>query len=388
MLKEISSPTLEIPTLPKREAPQEVTVRQLVTESGLSPTTIINRIKKIEGEMPEEVRWVVERGRKKIYVSQKGSEAILAMKLKKRGRKRCHWEKNPEALVAQEEPFFQDATGTYLREISRFPVLSHETQIKLFRDLKAGRLTEEGEDPKKKLINHNLRLVVPVAKIYLGKGLPLIDLIQEGNIGLMRAVDGFDLNRGFRFSTYSRYWIRQAIWRAVANYGRTIRVPVHRVGELVRLNQVSYELRTELGRDPKPEEIAERIGMKTEKVETLISLSQRRMLSLDGPVGEDEGDRSSQLIDFIESEEFDSPLEEALANMGVEQLANVLKLLRPREGRIIELRFGLDGGGKRTLEEISSIYGVTRERIRQIEQKVLKKLRHPYYSRRLRDYLP
>ena len=297
-----------------------------------------------------------------------------------------------------------DSISLYLKEIGRIPLLTAEQEVSLAKRMEAGRLakrrlskerlsTEErdrlrdivrdGKAAQEHLIKANSRLVVSVAKKYVGRGVPFLDLIQEGNIGLIRAVKKFDYRRGYKFSTYATWWIRQAVTRAIADQGRTIRVPVHMYEQINRLARVSRQLVQELGRDPTVEEIAEELGVSPKKVERTIKVSQRP-LSLEMPVGEED---DSFLGDFIEDSEAPSPTDQASQQLLRDQIDDIFVSLTPREVRILQLRFGLVDGYSYTLEEVGKKFGVTRERIRQIEAQALGRLRHPSRSRKLRDFL-
>jgi len=271
-----------------------------------------------------------------------------------------------------------DPVRVYLKEIGRVSLLTAAMEVDLAKRIEAGE-----ERARQALTEANLRLVVSVAKKYIGRGLSLLDLIQEGNIGLMRAVEKFDYRRGFKFSTYATWWIRQAITRAIADQARTIRIPVHMVETINRLIRVSRKLLQELGRDPSPEEIGAEMGLPTKKVREILKISQEP-ISLETPVGE-EGD--SLLMDFIEDDSGVSPPVAAAQTLLREEIRKALDLLTPREKRVLILRFGLEDGRTRTLEEVGVQFGVTRERIRQIEAKALKKLRFPLAAKDLKDYL-
>jgi RNA polymerase primary sigma factor len=297
-----------------------------------------------------------------------------------------------------------DSISLYLKEIGRVPLLTAEEEVSLAKRMEKGRearqrLAQGVEEPDERdrlqatirdgqaaqehLIKANSRLVVSVAKKYVGRGVPFLDLIQEGNIGLIRAVKKFDYRRGYKFSTYATWWIRQAVTRAIADQGRTIRVPVHMYEQINRLTRTTRQLVQELGRDPTTEEIAARLGVPPRKVEQIIRVSQRP-LSLEMPVGEEE---DSYLGDFIEDAEADSPTDSASQTMLRQVIDEIFESLTPREVRILQLRFGLADGYSYTLEEVGKKFGVTRERIRQIEAQALGRLRHPSRSRKLRDYL-
>ena len=271
-----------------------------------------------------------------------------------------------------------DPVKMYLKEIGKVPLLSAEEEIELAKRMEAG-----DEAAKKKLAEANLRLVVSIAKRYVGRGMLFLDLIQEGNLGLIKAVEKFDYRKGYKFSTYATWWIRQAITRAIADQARTIRIPVHMVETINKLIRVSRQLLQELGREPLPEEIAEEMDIPVERVREILKISQEPV-SLETPIGEEE---DSHLGDFIQDENVPVPAEAAAFTLLKEQLVEVLGTLTEREQKVLRLRFGLDDGRARTLEEVGKEFNVTRERIRQIEAKALRKLRHPSRSRKLRDYL-
>lgn len=272
----------------------------------------------------------------------------------------------------------EDPVRMYLKEIGKVPLLSAEREIEL-----AQRMEDGDEDAKKELAEANLRLVVSIAKRYVGRGMLFLDLIQEGNLGLIKAVEKFDYHKGYKFSTYATWWIRQAITRAIADQARTIRIPVHMVETINKLIRVSRQLLQELGREPTPEEIAKELDMPVERVREILKISQEPV-SLETPIGEEE---DSHLGDFIQDDNVPIPAEAAAQTLLKEQLNEVLDTLTDREQKVLRLRFGMNDGRARTLEEVGKEFDVTRERIRQIEAKALRKLRHPSRSRKLRDYL-
>lgn len=271
-----------------------------------------------------------------------------------------------------------DPVRMYLKEIGRVDLLSAEEEVSL-----AKRIEEGDEEAKRRLAEANLRLVVSIAKRYVGRGMLFLDLIQEGNMGLIKAVEKFDYQKGYKFSTYATWWIRQAITRAIADQARTIRIPVHMVETINKLIRVQRQLLQDLGREPSPEEIAEDMDLTPEKVREILKIAQEPV-SLETPIGEED---DSHLGDFIEDHEATSPSEHAAYELLKEQLEDVLDTLTDREENVLRLRFGLDDGRTRTLEEVGKVFGVTRERIRQIEAKALRKLRHPSRSKRLKDFL-
>ena len=283
-----------------------------------------------------------------------------------------------EHELSAEGVALDDPVKAYLKEIGQVPLLSAEEEQTLARAARAG-----DADARRRLSEANLRLVVSVAKRYAGRGLPFLDLIQEGNLGLMKAAEKFEPDRGFKFSTYATWWIRQSITRAIADQGRTIRIPVHLVEHINRVRKTAGELLRKNGREPTAEEIAVRLEMEPDRVRELLQLAQEPV-SLETPVGEEE---DAHLEDFIQEEEAGIPVDEAGRQLLRRELMSVLKSLTPREERVITLRFGLDDGRPRTLEELGKEFNVTRERIRQIEAKALRKLRHPSRAKRLRDYL-
>ena len=272
----------------------------------------------------------------------------------------------------------EDPVRMYLKEIGKVPLLSAEEEIELAKKMEMG-----DEDSKKRLAEANLRLVVSIAKRYVGRGMLFLDLIQEGNLGLIKAVEKFDYRKGYKFSTYATWWIRQAITRAIADQARTIRIPVHMVETINKLIRVSRQLLQELGREPAPEEIAEEMNMPVDRVREILKISQEPV-SLETPIGEEE---DSHLGDFIQDDNVPVPADAAAFTLLKEHLVEVLGTLTEREQKVLRLRFGLDDGRARTLEEVGKEFNVTRERIRQIEAKALRKLRHPSRSRKLKDYL-
>ena len=271
-----------------------------------------------------------------------------------------------------------DPVKVYLKEIGRVPLLTSEEEIEL-----AIRISEDDAEAKRRLSEANLRLVVSIAKRYVGRGMQFLDLIQEGNLGLIKAVDKFDYTKGFKFSTYATWWIRQAITRAIADQARTIRIPVHMVETINKVKKTNSLLLHENGRDPTAEEIAEKLDMPVDKVREILRVAQEPV-SLETPIGEEE---DSHLGDFIPDDDAQAPVDAASMALMREQLAEVLKTLTPREARVLSLRYGLEDGNSKTLEEVGKEFNVTRERIRQIEAKALRKLRHPSRSKKLRDFL-
>ena len=271
-----------------------------------------------------------------------------------------------------------DPVKVYLKEIGRVPLLTSEEEIEL-----AIRISQNDQEAKNRLSEANLRLVVSIAKRYVGRGMQFLDLIQEGNLGLIKAVDKFDYTKGFKFSTYATWWIRQAITRAIADQARTIRIPVHMVETINKVKKTNSQLLHENGRDPTAEEIAARLDMPVERVREILRVAQEPV-SLETPIGEEE---DSHLGDFIPDDDAQAPVDAASMTLMREQLAEVLKTLTPREARVLSLRYGLEDGNPKTLEEVGREFNVTRERIRQIEAKALRKLRHPSRSKKLRDFL-
>ena len=287
-------------------------------------------------------------------------------------------DENLESSLSTEGIAIDDPVKVYLKEIGRVPLLSPEEEIDL-----AIRIKEGDEAAKKRLSEANLRLVVSIAKRYLGRGMQFLDLIQEGNLGLIKAVEKFDYTKGFKFSTYATWWIRQAITRAIADQARTIRIPVHMVETINRLVRAQRQLLQTLGREPSPEEVAKEMELPVERVREIMKISQDPV-SLETPIGEEE---DSHLGDFIQDDQVTVPADAATFTLLHEQLMEVLDTLTEREQKVLRLRFGLDDGRPRTLEEVGREFNVTRERIRQIEAKALRKLRHPSRSKKLKDYL-
>ena len=283
-----------------------------------------------------------------------------------------------DGTVAVENNGTEDTMRMYLKEIGKTELLSFEEENQLAQAMEQG-----DEAAKNRLTESNLRLVVSIAKHYVGRGMPLQDLIQEGNLGLMKAVEKFDYRKGYKFSTYATWWIRQSITRAIADQARTIRIPVHMVEVINRVIRTSRQMVQELGREPTVDEIAKRLSMPVERVAEVMKISQDPV-SLETPVGEEE---DSHLVDFIQDDQVEVPVDAATAALLREQLSEVLNTLNDREKRVLSLRFGLGDGRARTLEEVGKEFNVTRERIRQIEAKALRKLRHPSRSRKLKDFL-
>ena len=283
---------------------------------------------------------------------------------------------DPESLVDSFN--VDDPVRMYLKEIGKVSLLTSEEEIEL-----AKRMSEGDESAKQRMAEANLRLVVSIAKRYVGRGMLFLDLIQEGNLGLIKAVEKFDYTKGYKFSTYATWWIRQAITRAIADQARTIRIPVHMVETINKVMRISRQLLQELGHDPTPEEIANEMGMPVDKVRDILKIAQEPV-SLETPIGEEE---DSHLGDFIPDEDASEPAEAASFTLLKEQLAEVLSTLTPREEKVLRLRFGIEDGRTRTLEEVGKEFNVTRERIRQIEAKALRKLRHPSRSKKLKDFL-
>ncbi len=283
-----------------------------------------------------------------------------------------------EKMLTQEGLSIDDPVRMYLKEIGQYPLLTTERELELAQKMSLGDTVAKNE-----LVTANLRLVVSIAKRYVSKGMFFLDLIQEGNLGLMKAVEKFDYTKGYKFSTYATWWIRQAITRAIADQARTIRIPVHMVETIHRVSKAQRMLLQELGHEPSAEDIADLLNMSTEKVREIMKIAQDPV-SLETPIGEEE---DSHLGDFIPDDDSPAPADAAFTTMLREQLNEVLNTLTPREAQVLRLRFGLEDGRPRTLEEVGKVFNITRERIRQIEAKALRKLRHPSRSKRLRDYL-
>ncbi|WP_119326259.1 RNA polymerase sigma factor RpoD [Companilactobacillus musae] len=308
-------------------------------------------------------------------VDDKGNPSKLAL-LKEKSEEKKSKKKND--TTAPTDIKVNDPVRMYLKEIGRVPLLNAQQEVDLALKIEQG-----DEEAKQELAEANLRLVVSIAKRYVGRGMQFLDLIQEGNMGLMKAVEKFDYRLGFKFSTYATWWIRQAITRAIADQARTIRIPVHMVETINKLIRIQRQLLQDLGREPLPEEIGAEMDMPTGKVRDILKIAQEPV-SLETPIGEED---DSHLGDFIEDSDATSPEDHASYELLKEQLENVLDTLTDREENVLRLRFGLDDGRTRTLEEVGKVFGVTRERIRQIEAKALRKLRHPSRSKQLKDFL-
>lgn len=314
----------------------------------------------------------------KIEITDEESYSVGIVPKEKAEDKKAHSKKAIKESEVQKGAKVDDPVRMYLKEIGKVDLLTMDEEIELAKRIEAG-----DESAKAELAEANLRLVVSIAKRYINRGMPFLDLIQEGNLGLMRAVEKFEYQKGFKFSTYATWWIRQAITRAIADQARTIRIPVHMVETINRLLRVERSLVQELGREPTPEEVAKEMNIDVERVREIQKIAQEPV-SLETPIGEEE---DSHLGDFIPDEDIPSPQESATNTMLREELFSTLSLLTEREQKVIRLRFGLDDGKVRTLEEVGKVFDVTRERIRQIEAKALRKLRHPKRSEKLKDFL-
>lgn len=345
----------------KGQVVYDVLTNQLATPYSLDATQMDKLIQKVEDAGIS-------------VVDENGEPSIHSLKSNEKKEKT----QPQEDLSAPTGVKINDPVRMYLKEIGRVPLLTAEEEVAL------ALLIEEGDqEAKQRLAEANLRLVVSIAKRYVGRGMQFLDLIQEGNMGLMKAVEKFDYRKGFKFSTYATWWIRQAITRAIADQARTIRIPVHMVETINKLIRIQRQLLQDLGREPTPEEIGAEMDLPTEKVREILKIAQEPV-SLETPIGEED---DSHLGDFIEDQDATSPADHAAYELLKEQLEDVLDTLTDREENVLRLRFGIDDGRTRTLEEVGKVFGVTRERIRQIEAKALRKLRHPSRSKQLKDFL-
>ena len=351
---------------PKKEISYTELTNQLVKPFGLDADQMDKLIGRVE-----------DAGISVVDENGNPSEASLMAADKEAKEAKEDAEKEEEETASTVK--INDPVRMYLKEIGRVNLLTADEEVQL-----AVRIEEGDEEAKQRLAEANLRLVVSIAKRYVGRGMSFLDLIQEGNMGLMKAVEKFDYRKGFKFSTYATWWIRQAITRAIADQARTIRIPVHMVETINKLIRIQRQMLQDLGREPTPEEIGAEMDMPTEKVREILKIAQEPV-SLETPIGEED---DSHLGDFIEDQDATSPAEHAAYELLKEQLESVLDTLTDREENVLRLRFGLDDGGRtRTLEEVGKVFGVTRERIRQIEAKALRKLRHPSRSKQLKDFL-
>lgn len=346
---------------PKRQVVYDDLSNQLATPFTLNADEMDKLIQKIEDAGIS-------------VVDENGDPSIHSLKSAEKKAEQA----KTEDLSAPTGVKINDPVRMYLKEIGRVSLLTAEEEVVL-----ALKIEEGDQEAKQRLAEANLRLVVSIAKRYVGRGMQFLDLIQEGNMGLMKAVEKFDYRKGFKFSTYATWWIRQAITRAIADQARTIRIPVHMVETINKLIRIQRQLLQDLGREPTPEEIGAEMDLPTEKVREILKIAQEPV-SLETPIGEED---DSHLGDFIEDQEATSPAEHAAYELLKEQLEDVLDTLTDREENVLRLRFGLDDGRTRTLEEVGKVFGVTRERIRQIEAKALRKLRHPSRSKQLKDFL-
>ncbi|ANK62843.1 MULTISPECIES: RNA polymerase sigma factor RpoD [Loigolactobacillus] len=345
---------------PKKQVTEDALTDKIVTPFHLDADAIDKLFLKIEDQGIS-------------VVDEKGEPSVRSLKKEKNVKK-----KDLQNMSAPAGVKINDPVRMYLKEIGRVSLLTADEEVALALKIEQG-----DEEAKQRLAEANLRLVVSIAKRYVGRGMQFLDLIQEGNMGLMKAVEKFDYRKGFKFSTYATWWIRQAITRAIADQARTIRIPVHMVETINKLIRIQRQLLQDLGREPTPEEIGAEMDMPTEKVREILKIAQEPV-SLETPIGEED---DSHLGDFIEDQDATSPADHAAYELLKEQLESVLDTLTDREENVLRLRFGLDDGRTRTLEEVGKVFGVTRERIRQIEAKALRKLRHPSRSKQLKDFL-